>query len=85
MGVDIVGKLDVREAFLLAALKHARPNLTLLGVAVDHLLHPVVGHAHGVEKILNGAADVLDLQEFGDVGMVDVQISRKRTAAGGAL
>ena len=85
VGVDIIGELNVGQAFLLSALEHTGPDLALLSVAVDHLLHPVVGHADGIEKILDGAADVLDLQKFCDVGMVDVQISRKRTAAGGAL
>ena len=85
VGVDIVGELDVGQAFLLSTLEHTGPDLALLGVAVDHLLHPVVGHADGIEKILDGAADVLDLQEFRDVGVVNVEISGKRAAAGGAL
>ena len=72
VGVDIVGELDVGQAFLLSALEHTGPDLALLSVAVDHLLHPIVGHADGIEKILDGAADVLDLQEFRDVGVVNV-------------
>ena len=72
--VDIirVAEPDVGESLLSARLEDACPDLALGLIALDHLDHPVVGDAYGVEDILQLVTYVLDGKELLDVGMVNV-------------
>ncbi|MCY1536630.1 hypothetical protein D9M68_720930 [compost metagenome] len=59
--VYIIREEQVWQAFLLARFQDLSPDFTLLHIAVNHFLHPVIRDTYREEQVLDRVANVLDV------------------------